>query len=330
MFSSTVCRFSGRECWNTMPKPLRAILCAGRPAMFSPSKIDFAVGRALDAHDALHGRRFAGAIGSDQAEDFAGAQIEGEILDGGQAAEPLGQAADGEDGSSGDGLIHYERASRDRAAPRKPPGKNRTTSRATAETMKVASSPVGRGIRRRQSGRSRRAPRPARCAVRRAPPRRSRSRRPRRRPLCRPTRCRNRTPATRPKPEKNALTTKAASLCLTMLKPSAPACTGSCPLACSTRPIGDCDSPYRIAAADRHEAERDPVVCAGIDGDDVGNGQADFTAGEIGKHHDEILQHQHGNQRGQAEIRARARAAPAAPARTRRSTEASAPSTMHR
>ena len=38
-------------------------------------------------------------------------------------------------------LIHYERASRDRAAPRNPPGKNRTTSSATAETMKVASSP---------------------------------------------------------------------------------------------------------------------------------------------------------------------------------------------
>ncbi|MFK4402226.1 hypothetical protein ABIF31_008783 [Bradyrhizobium elkanii] len=41
---------------------------------------------------------------------------------------------------------------------------------------------------------------------------------------------------------------KAASLCLTMLKPSAPACTGSCPLACSTRPTGDCDRPYRMAA----------------------------------------------------------------------------------
>ena len=52
-----------------------------------------------------------------------------------------------------------------------------------------------------------------------------------------------------------------------------------------------------------HEAERDPVVCACIDGDDVGNGQSDFTAREIGKHHDEILQHQHRDQRGQAEIR---------------------------
>src|SRR4029079_2028782 len=104
---------------------------------------DFAVGRALDAHDALHGRRFAGAVRSDQAEDFAGAELEAEILDGGEAAEPLGQSADGKDGSGGHGLIHHERASRDKAAPRKPPGKNRPTSRAPADTMKVASSPVG-------------------------------------------------------------------------------------------------------------------------------------------------------------------------------------------
>ena len=48
MFSSTVCRFSGRECWNTMPKPLRAILCAGSPAMSSPSKTTSpSVGRSM-------------------------------------------------------------------------------------------------------------------------------------------------------------------------------------------------------------------------------------------------------------------------------------------
>ncbi|MGY4242346.1 hypothetical protein ACVIIZ_003754 [Bradyrhizobium sp. USDA 4523] len=48
MFSSTVCRFSGRECWNTMPKPLRAILCAGSPATFSPSNSTSpAVGRSM-------------------------------------------------------------------------------------------------------------------------------------------------------------------------------------------------------------------------------------------------------------------------------------------
>ncbi|MGY3104559.1 hypothetical protein ACVWW7_001186 [Bradyrhizobium sp. LM6.9] len=53
----------------------------------------------------------------------------------------------------------------------------------------------------------------------------------------------------------------------------------------------------------RHEAKRDPVVGAGIDGDDIRDGQADLAAGEIGKHHDEVLQHQHRDQRGQAEIR---------------------------
>ena len=141
MFSSTVCRFSGRECWNTMPKPLRAILCAGRPATFSPWNITSpAVGRSMPMI-ALHRGRLAGAVRADQAEDFAGAQIEAQVLDRGQAAEALGQAADFENGRVAGGRIHHERASRDRAAPRKPPGKNRTTSSATAETMKVASSP---------------------------------------------------------------------------------------------------------------------------------------------------------------------------------------------
>ena len=40
---------------------------------------------------------------------------------------------------------------------------------------------------------------------------------------------------------------KAASLCLATLKPSAPACTASCPLACRIRPIGERDRPNRMA-----------------------------------------------------------------------------------
>ena len=40
---------------------------------------------------------------------------------------------------------------------------------------------------------------------------------------------------------------KAASLCLVTLKPSAPACTGSCPLACRISPTGERDRPKRIA-----------------------------------------------------------------------------------
>ncbi len=54
--------------------------------------------------------------------------------------------------------------------------------------------------------------------------------------------------------------------------------------------------------ADGHEAERDPVIGVGVDGDDVGDRQADLAAGQVGEHDDEILQHQHCDQGGQAEI----------------------------
>ncbi len=37
MFSSTVWRCSGRECWNTMPTPARAIRYEGQPATSTPS-----------------------------------------------------------------------------------------------------------------------------------------------------------------------------------------------------------------------------------------------------------------------------------------------------
>ena len=82
MFSSTVCRCSGRECWNTMPTPLRAIRCEGQPADLDAVETDSTGGRPLDAHDELHHRRFAGAVRSDQAEDLAALQLEAEVLDG--------------------------------------------------------------------------------------------------------------------------------------------------------------------------------------------------------------------------------------------------------
>ena len=37
MFSSTVCRCSGRECWNTRPTPCRAMRWLGQPATSTPS-----------------------------------------------------------------------------------------------------------------------------------------------------------------------------------------------------------------------------------------------------------------------------------------------------
>src|SRR5947209_6047084 len=104
---------------------------------------DVTRGRTLDPHDCLHGGGFAGAVRPDQAKNFAGAELEVEVLDRGQTAEALGQAAHFEHGRLIGRCIHHERASRDSAAPRKPPGKNSTTKSATAETMKVASSPVG-------------------------------------------------------------------------------------------------------------------------------------------------------------------------------------------
>src|ERR1700720_4230963 len=124
---------------ETLPRDL----VRGQAGNVFALKYDVAGGRAFDAHDRLHRGRFAGSIWADQSEYLAGAQIEAEVFHGGEAAEAFGQVADFEDRSRAVGCVHHERASRDRAAPRKPPGKNRTTSRATAETMKVANSPVG-------------------------------------------------------------------------------------------------------------------------------------------------------------------------------------------
>ena len=48
MFSSTVWRCSGRECWNTMPAPMRAILCDGQPATSTPlMRTEPASGRSM-------------------------------------------------------------------------------------------------------------------------------------------------------------------------------------------------------------------------------------------------------------------------------------------
>src|SRR5260370_1799229 len=153
-------------------KTLARDLVRGKAGAFSAQEYDAARGRALDAHPALHRRRFSRAVRPDQAKDLTGMQIETQILDGGKRAEPLGQAADVENGRVCDSLVHHEfihqeRASRDKAAPRKPPGKNSTTSRATAETMNVASSPVG--LRNSPATIRKMAPSAAPSTVRRPP-----------------------------------------------------------------------------------------------------------------------------------------------------------------
>ena len=119
-------------------------LVLGHAGDFFALENDLAGRRAFDAHDCLHRGRFAGAVRAYQAEYFAATQIQAQISDCGETSETLGEATDLENGSGVDRGIHHERASRDRTAPRKPPGKNKTTSSATAETINVASSPVGR------------------------------------------------------------------------------------------------------------------------------------------------------------------------------------------
>src|ERR1700722_16344526 len=125
-------------------KALARDLVRGQPGDIFSQENDVARGRAFDSHDRFHRSRFARAVRADQAENFAGAQFEAEVLDGGETAEPFGQAANFENRSVVVGGVHYCRAPCERAAPRKPFGKNRITSNATVETMKVASSPVGR------------------------------------------------------------------------------------------------------------------------------------------------------------------------------------------
>src|SRR6202035_2912568 len=111
-------------------KALARDLVRGQSGDIFSQENDVARGRAFDPHDRLHRGRLAGAVRADQAENLAGAQLELEILDGGEAAEAFGQAADFENRSVVGG-VHYWRAPCDRAAPRRPFGKNRITSNAT-------------------------------------------------------------------------------------------------------------------------------------------------------------------------------------------------------
>ena len=93
MFSSTVWRCSGRECWNTMLTPARAMRCAGHAGDIGPVEPDGAGIGAREPHDQRHHRRLAGAVRADQPDDFAGAQIETHVLDGDHAAETFAELA---------------------------------------------------------------------------------------------------------------------------------------------------------------------------------------------------------------------------------------------
>ena len=61
--------------------------------------------------------------------------------------------------------------------------------------------------------------------------------------------------------------------------------------------------PVKDHPAHRHEAERDPVIDLVVDRDHVRHGEADLTARKPRRHDHEVLQHEHGDERGEAEIR---------------------------
>src|SRR5690606_37397965 len=50
------------------------------------------------AGEDLHGGALAGAVGADEAEDLASADLEGEVIDGGEGSEALGDVAEDEHG----------------------------------------------------------------------------------------------------------------------------------------------------------------------------------------------------------------------------------------
>ena len=68
--------------------------CAGQPAISTPSSRDRPGIGPLDAHDQRHDGGFAGAVRTDQPDDFAGPKIEADVLDGDDAAKALVEFAD--------------------------------------------------------------------------------------------------------------------------------------------------------------------------------------------------------------------------------------------
>src|ERR1700722_11361524 len=95
----------------------------------------------LNAHDEFHHGGFAGAIRTDQAENFSAFDLERHVLDGDQAAEALGQAFD----LKMHGVRHAQPPSLVRVSrPKNPLGNSNTTKRAMAKTTKFARSPIGR------------------------------------------------------------------------------------------------------------------------------------------------------------------------------------------
>ena len=66
----------------------------------SPAEEDLALVGLIDAGDAFDQRRLAGAVVAEERDDLAGIDVPAHVVDGDQAAEALGEIADGEDGSA--------------------------------------------------------------------------------------------------------------------------------------------------------------------------------------------------------------------------------------
>ncbi len=159
-FSRTVS--CGKTCssWKVRPTPSRLSSQGRMPVIGAPVDAHFAGrGRQL-AEDAVEQRRLARAVRPDQAEDLAFAHVEGDAVDGADAAEGLRQVAHLEDRAHG---IHrfLQTARRARAAPtgRTPsapsPRSRRRSGRAprcrSASTRAAAPRPPRRGTGRGSS-----------------------------------------------------------------------------------------------------------------------------------------------------------------------------------
>ncbi len=150
IFSSTVCRCSGRECWNTMPTPwLGDAMRAASPRHRRPARArrpHLAAGCPMMTCITVD---FPGAVRADQAEDFARADLERDVLGRHQAAEAFRQTLHGQQRRGGCGgrrgrapcITHvvYVSPRRRNSKPISPSAKNRMTSRAIPDTTKVLS-----------------------------------------------------------------------------------------------------------------------------------------------------------------------------------------------
>ena len=73
----------------------------------SPAKAMVPGGRAIDAGEDVEDGGFAGAVGADEADEFAGEQVQREVIDGAEAAELHGEGFDDQErgGIAGGGAL---------------------------------------------------------------------------------------------------------------------------------------------------------------------------------------------------------------------------------